>query len=251
MCLNNKTTIVTGAARGIGFAITQRFLAGGATVVMADVAPANGSVHELLARHPTRARYLETDVSVAASVQSMVNAAVAEFGPIDVLVNNAGVEFYKPVTTTTEDEWDHLMGVNLKGVFLCSRAVIPVMRKPGAAIVNIASELGLVGEASVAAYCASKGGVVMLSKAMAIDHGAEGVRVNALCPGPVATELLQGVFDSVDDPAGLRQRFEQRILLGRLGAPDEVAKAAVFLASEQSSFMTGASMVLDGGWTAH
>ena len=181
----------------------------------------------------------------------MVDAAVAEFEPIDVLVNNAGIEFYKPVTTTTEDEWDRLMGVNLKGVYLCSRAVIPVMRKPGAVIVNMASELGLIGEANVAAYCASKGGVVMLGKAMAIDHGAEGVRVNALCPGPVATELLEGVFQSADDPAGLRRSFEQRVLLGRLGTPDEVAKAAVFLASEQSSFMTGASLVLDGGWIAH
>ncbi len=173
------------------------------------------------------------------------------FDPIDILVNNAGVEFYKPVTTTTEAEWDGLMDANLKGVFLCSKAVIPHLRKPGAAIVNIASELGLVAEANVAAYCASKGGVVMLTKAMAVDHGREGVRVNALCPGPVATELLEGVFQASADPEGLRRAFEQRIVLGRLGRPDEVAQAAVFLASEASSFMTGASLVLDGGWTAH
>ena len=181
----------------------------------------------------------------------MVRLAEARFGNVDILVNNAGVEFAKTVLDTTVEEWDRLMAVNLKGVFLCSKAIIPLMQMRGqGVIINIASELGLVGEANVAAYSASKGGVVMLTKAMAIDHGRSGIRVNCLCPGPVATQLLEDVFAGSPDPAGLRRSFEAATVLGRIGSPDEVAGAAAFLAGDDSTFMTGANLVIDGGWTA-
>lgn len=250
MGLAGTVAVVTGAARGIGWAIANALVARGAITILTDVTPFGPAARALAAAHPDAVRLSTMDVSSAASVQHAVEAIAAEFGRIGVLVNNAGIEFYEPVTSTTEEQWDRLMGVNLKGVFLCSKAVIPHMRKSGGSIVNVASELGLVGEANVAAYCASKGGVVMLSKAMAIDHAADGIRVNCLCPGPIATELMQGVFDASGDAEGMRLGFEKQILLGRLGSPAEVARAAVFLASDDSSFMTGANLVLDGGWTA-
>lgn len=250
MDFDGKVVMVTGANRGIGFAIAELFLKQGARVVIADVSPPGPDVSALMATYPDKVRLVPMDVSSEHSVVSGVQSILKAWGRIDILVNNAGVEFYKPVTTTTEQEWDHLMGVNLKGVFLCSKAVIPHLTKPGGVILNIASELGLVGEANVAAYCASKGGVVMLTKAMAIDHGPEGIRVNCLCPGPISTELMEGVFRASDDPDGMRHDFESRILLNRLGTPEEVAKAAIFLAGDESSFMTGTNLVLDGGWTA-
>ena len=249
MKLEGKISIITGAQRGIGLAIAKRFATDGATVVLADINNAEQEVATLRAAG-YEAHFVRTDVSCETDVAALIEQVISRYGRIDVLVNNAGVEFAKTVVDTGADEWDSLMAVNLKGVFLCSKAAIPVMQAQGhGVIINIASELGLVGEANVAAYCASKGGVVMLSKAMAIDHGAQGIRVNCLCPGPVTTQLLEDVFTSSDDPAGLRRKFEASTVLGRLGKPEEIAAAASFLASEDSAFMAGANLVVDGGWT--
>lgn len=249
MRLENKIAIITGAKRGIGHAIAVRFLSEGAHVVIADVQDATAEV-QALGGTASRIHSIKTDVSSDADVRELIRQTIEMFGRIDILVNNAGIEFAKTVVTTTESEWDQLMAVNLKGVFLCSRAVIPVMQQQGGGvIINIASELGLVGEAGVAAYCASKGGVVMLSKALAIDHGPEGIRVNCLCPGPVTTQLLEDVFASSDDPTAMRTAFESQTVLKRLGRPEEVAAAAAFLACDDSSFMAGADLVVDGGWT--
>ncbi|WP_435469103.1 SDR family NAD(P)-dependent oxidoreductase [Variovorax sp. GB1P17] len=250
MKLKDKVAIVTGAKRGIGYAIAARFLSEGARVVFADVVDATQEA-EAFRRNGADAIYVKADVSSESDVAALAEKTLQAYGRIDILVNNAGIEFAKTIVDTSVAEWDQLMAVNLKGVFLCSRAVIPIMRKQKkGVIVNVASELGLVGEANVAAYCASKGGVVMLSKAMAIDHGREGIRVNSLCPGPVTTQLLEDVFASHSDPQALRRTFEASTVLGRLGTPDEVATAAVFLASEDSAFMAGAELVVDGGWTA-
>lgn len=251
MKLHNKVVIVTGGQRGIGLAIAQRFVREGAHVVIADIVDATEQISAPVAEGHSAMQFLKTDVGCESEVTALAQEVLRLYGRIDILINNAGVEFNKPITTTLEEEWDWLMRVNLKGVFLCSKAVIPIMRSGGGGvIVNIASELGLVGEAGVAAYCASKGGVVMLSKAMAIDHGPEKIRINCLCPGPTTTKLLEDVFASHADPVEMRRTFEEATVLKRLGTPQEIAAAAVFLASDESSFMAGANLVVDGGWTA-
>ncbi|WP_327353737.1 SDR family NAD(P)-dependent oxidoreductase [Streptomyces sp. NBC_01304] len=244
MQLAGKSAIVTGAKRGLGHAIAERFIKEGATVVMSDVLDATDEAKQL------GGHFTKCDVSDEAQVKALIEHTLKTHGGLDILVNNAGIEFAKTILDTTVEEWDRLMGVNMRGVFLCSKHAIPAMTENGGGtIVNIASELGLVGDAGVAAYCASKGGVIQLTKATAIDHAKAGIRVNALCPGPIQTELLEVVFQADPDPEGLRKKFEELTLLGRLGRPDEVASAALFLASDQSSNMTGANLVLDGGWT--
>lgn len=250
MRLQQKVSVVTGAQRGIGHAIASHFVEEGSIVVLADINDAEAEA-AVLREAGHEACFIKTDVSSEESVIALVKQVVSKYGRIDVLVSNAGIEFAKTIVDTSVDEWDKLMSVNMKGVFLCAKHVIPVMKEAGkGVIINMASELGLVGEANVAAYCASKGGVVMLTKALAIDHGPQGIRVNCLCPGPVTTQLLEDVFTSSDDPEGLRKQFEASTVLKRLGKPEEIATAAAFLASDDSAFMAGTNLVIDGGWTA-
>ena len=248
--LKDKVAIITGAASGIGLAAARRFLAEGARVVVADVQDASHEVDEMT-RQGGEALFVQADVSSEAQVNALVERTVAAFGRLDVLVNCAGVELSKKITDTSEAEWDRLMSVNLKGVFLCSRAAIPVMwRNGGGVIVNIASELGLVGGSEIAAYCASKGGVVQLTKAMAIDHAAGGIRVNCVCPGPVSTPLLEAIIGASSSPEEERRRIAEKTLLKRLGRPEEIASVILFLASDESSYLTGSVVAADGGWTA-
>jgi len=250
MVLKDKVAIITGARSGIGFATALRFSAEGARVVVADVRAAHEEVREI-AKRGGEALFVQADVSSEPQVNALIEKAVATYGCLDVLVNNAGIELAKKVTDTSEAEWDRLMNVNLKGVFLCSKAAIPVMqRSGGGVIVNVASELGLVGGSEIAAYCASKGGVVQLTKAMAIDHAGDQIRVNCVCPGPVSTPLLEAIIDASPDPEEERRRIVEKTLLKRLGQPEEIANVISFLASDESSYMTGAVMLVDGGWTA-
>jgi len=168
-----------------------------------------------------------------------------------VLVNNAGIELAKNATDTTEEEWDRLMNVNLKGVFLCSKAAALAMRQTGGGvIVNVASELGLVGAKEIAAYCASKGGVIQLTRAMAVDHAADNIRTNCVCPGPINTPLLDRIIATSADPSNERRTTLEKTLMNRLGEPCEIANVILFLASEESSYMTGSIVVADGGLTA-
>ncbi len=194
MRLRNKVAIITGANSGIGLAAAFRFSQEGAVVVGADIEDSrklldasSASGHEI--------EFVRADVSTESAVQTLMNEVVDKFGRIDILVNNAGVELVRKATETTEEEWDRLMSTNLKSVFLCSKAAVNAMRRTGGGvIVNVASELGLVGGNELAAYCASKGGVIQLTKAMAIDHAPDKVRINCVCPGPINTPLLDRII---------------------------------------------------------
>jgi len=250
MRLEGKVAIITGAQSGIGFATALRFAAEGAKVVVADIQDAQ-EVRSEMARGGAEVLFIQVDVSDALQVQSLVQETVAAYGRLDVLVNNASMELAKTVTDTTEAEWNRLMDVNLKGVFLCSRAAIPVMQpQGGGVIVNVASELGLVGGTEIAAYSASKGGVVQLTKSMAIDHASDRIRVNCVCPGPVATPLLEAIIENSSDPEQERRSIVKKTLLRRVGQPEEIANVILFLASDESSYMTGSIVIVDGGWTA-
>lgn len=248
--LQDKVAIITGASSGIGLATALRFLEEGAKVVIADVKDrSQGFDFQEAGR--CDAFFVQTDVSVESQVNELMTQTVDKYGRVDVLVNNAGIELPKKGTDTSETEWDRMIAVNLKGVFLCSKAAVSEMRRTGGGlIVNVASELGLVGGAQIAAYCASKGGVIQLTKAMAIDHAAEGIRINCVCPGPVNTPLLDRIIASSTDPESERQITVQKTLLKRLGEPNEIASVILFLASDESSFMTGSLVVVDGGLTA-
>ncbi len=250
MRLKDKVAVITGAKSGIGFATALRFCAEGAKVVAADVRDARQEV-DVLNASGGDAFFVQTDVSSESAAYELIGQTVAKYGRLDVLVNNAAIELAKKVTDTTEEEWDRLMGVNLKGVFLCSKAAVTQMRQTaGGVIVNVASELGVVGGAEIAAYCASKGGVIQLTKAMAIDHAAENIRINCVCPGPINTPLLDRIIASSADPGKERQITEEKTLMKRLGEPAEIASVILFLASEESSYMTGSLVVADGGLTA-
>ncbi len=238
--LKGKTAIVTGAARGIGEAIASRFTAEGARVAAFDLNPPrsrNGGLS------------MKVDVADEASVDAAVSNVIATFGQIDILVNNAAADGIRgPVTEMSLHDWTLALTVNLTGAFLLCRAVIPHMaRAGGGAVVNVASQLGSVAVPANPVYCASKGGLIQLTRAMALDHAGDGVRVNALSPGAVLTERLIGAYGS---EAAVRETLTSKYPLGRIGMPDDLAGAAVFLASDDARFMTGADLVVDGGYSA-
>lgn len=251
MRLSNRVAVITGAKGGIGLATAGRFAAEGAGVVLVDVLDASAEARMLI-ESGSKARFIRVDVGDEAAVAALFTEVEAEFGRVDVLVNNATVESADSVLSSAGDAWDELMSVNLRGAFLCAKAAIPSMeRSGGGSIVNMSSELALISSPGPAAYSTSKAALVQLTRVLAADHAKANIRVNALCPGPISTQLLQEVLSASSDPGRLLKSFEERTLLGRLGRPEEVASACAYLASDDSSFMTGATLVLDGGWTAH
>ena len=250
--LAGKWALVTGGGSGIGKAVALAFAAQGAKVaVMGRRLEKLQEVTAEVRKRGGKAVEVVGDVAKAADAERAVRETVEKLGGLNVLVNNAGMLSVATVETVPEEEWDRVMTTNLKGPFLMSRAALPAMRKAGGgAIVNIGSILGLIAMKDRAAYCASKGGVTLLTKAMALDHAHEKIRVNCICPSLVETELVQGLFASAAG-AALKQARVATLPLGRMGKPEDVAEMAVFLASDEASWVTGTAIPLDGGLSAY
>lgn len=251
MRLAGKRALVTGAGSGIGRAIAVAFAAEGARVGIVDVDPSGGEETLAEVRRLSGGFFFAADVSKAADAEAMVAAAVRELGGLDVLVNNAGVGVAATLHETSLEDWQRVIDIDLTGVFLGCKYAIPVFLNQGHGnIINIASVAGLVGVANRAAYNAAKAGVVGLTKSIAADYSARGIRANAICPGTVDSPWIQKILASDPDAAATRRKMEQRQLLGRMGRPEEIARLAVYLASDESEFMTGSAVVIDGGMTA-
>jgi 2-keto-3-deoxy-L-fuconate dehydrogenase len=247
--LEGRVALVTGGGSGIGRAISILFAREGAQVATASrTHEAIGETARLAGRDTLA---LEADVTDEQSVKSMVDQTLERFGRIDILVNNAGIGTTKSILEVEPEEWDRVFAVNVRGVYLSTRAVLPGMleRRDGV-IINIASVLGLVGVPKRAAYCASKGAVITLTKQVATEYAEFGVRCNCICPGTVDSPWVGRLLDANDDPAGARRALEERHPLRRLATTDEVAHAALYLASNDAAFMTGSALVMDGGQLA-
>jgi NAD(P)-dependent dehydrogenase (short-subunit alcohol dehydrogenase family) len=247
-----KVALLTGAASGIGRATARLFAREGAAVALADVnADAGRRVAEEIAQSGGRAFFEPVDVTRAADCRRLVERAIREFGRIDILFNNAGIIRRATVLDLSEDDWDRVMSVNVKSIYLLSREVIPHMqRASGGTIINTASGWGLTGGARAAVYCASKGAVVLLTKAMAIDHGPQKIRVNCICPGDTDTGMLREEARQLGEKNSRFLAESAKRPLGRVGTPEEIAQAALYLASDASSFVTGTALVVDGGGLA-
>lgn len=249
MRLKNKVAVVTGAASGIGRAGALEFGKEGARVVVADI---NGPGAEAAARQIMdsggAAIAVACDVADPVSVERLAARTLEVYGRVDVLFNNAAIQVSKTVEGTTPEEWNRQMAVNVGGIFLCSKFFLPHLRATRGAIINMSSVNGFFVEPMCAGYCATKGAILALTKAMAIDHGRQGVRVNAICPGYIDAGLAEAYFQAQPDPAAARAAAGGLHALGRVGRPEEVARVAVFLASAEASFMTGSAVVVDGGF---
>jgi len=252
MRLQDKVALITGGTSGIGEAAAILFAAEGARVAITGRNQERGhAITAQILQNGGKAIFIRTDVRKAGECRRAVDETLSAFGKLDILFNNAGVFYPHTILDCSEEEWDLQLDVNLKGTFLMSKFALPGMIQQGrGVIINNSSGWGIVGGDKAVAYCASKGGVVLLTKAMAIDHGPQGIRVNCICPGDVDTPMLP------EDARMRGLKWEEYLAgcanrpLGRIGTVDEIAKAALFLASEDSSFMTGAALVVDGGGTA-
>ena len=242
---------MTGAGAGIGRAIARTFAAEGAKVAVVDVnAQAADETVELIRAAGGAPFAQSTDVADPKAVEALRDAVVQRYGRVDVLMNNAAIQVNKKIEDTSWEEWTRQMSVNVGGVFLCSKYFLPALRLSRGAIINMSSVNGTFVEPMCAGYCATKAAILGFTKALAIDHGREGVRVNAICPGYIDAGLAEGYFRAQPDPAAARYQAGKLHALGRIGQPDEVARLAVFLASDDSSFITGAALTVDGGFSA-
>ncbi len=248
MRLEGKVALISGAAKGMGAVEARLFAAEGAKVAIGDILEDEGRKLEAeIAGSGGEALFVKLDVTSEEAWMKAVADVVARFGRLDILVNNAGIYRLARVEDTTEEGWDTVLDVNAKGVFLGTKTAIPAMRSSGGgSIINISSIAGLIGSPQSSAYNASKGAVRLLTKATAIQYASEGIRVNSVHPGPIATEMLDLVFPDQDM---LESRMAQ-IPIGRMGTADDVANGVLFLASDDSSYMTGSELVIDGGFTA-
>jgi len=252
MRLKDKIAIVTGASSGIGRAVAIMFSKEGARVVLADLQEESRldtekpNTREAIEAAGGEALFVRTDVSRAEDVDNLVRVAIERFGRADILVNCAGIFIRNPITEVSDEEWDKVLGVNLKGYFYTCRRVIPEMLKLGGGkIINISSIHGIRGTGTAATYCASKGAVENLTRQLAVDYARSGINVNAISPGTIITAMSKPFRETPE----ILAEYQSRTLLPRLGTPEDVAHAAVFLASHEADWITGHSLVVDGGWT--
>ena len=249
MKLKNHSVVITGSGSGIGRACALAFANEGANIVVADIQPesAEETVRQIHARGGT-AFACQADVSRQDSVALLVDTTIKSYGKIDTLLNNAAIQVNKTIEDTSFDEWNTQMSVNVGGVFLCSKLFLPFLKLTKGSIVNMSSVNGYFVEPSCAGYCTTKAAIIGLTKAMAIDHGHEGIRVNCICPGYIDAGLAVGYFQSQANPAQARVDAGKLHALWRIGKPEEVAQVAIFLASDGASFVTGSAYAVDGGF---
>ncbi len=246
--LAGKVAIVSGAASGIGRATAELLAGEGAAVVAVDVDSGGAVVAEAIESAGGIGRFVEADVTRRIDCGDVVEVARGAYGGVDILINNAGITRRATILETSEADWDRIMEVNVKAIYLLSRAAIPWMiERGGGAIVNTASGWGLAAGPRAAAYCASKGAVVQLTKAMAIDHASEGIRVNCVCPGDIDTPMLESEADDLGAPRAEFLSAAAARPMQRVGSPEEVAAAILYLAGDEAAFVTGTALVIDGG----
>lgn len=246
----DRVVIVTGGARGIGCGCVEVFAGLGARVAVVDRdAPAGAATVAQVVATGGRAVRIEADISVVAGARRAVAETVAAYGRVDVLVNNAGTHISKDVLDQTEEEWDRLLDTNLKSCFLCSQQALPELIETRGSIVNMSSMVGLVGQSRAAAYSATKGGMVAMTKGMALDYARHGVRVNAVCPGWVQTPLVEEWFAQQPDPEAARRYILGAHPLGRMATVEEIGRVVAFLAGDDASFVTGVALPVDGALT--
>lgn len=250
--LAGKVAIVTGGAQGIGQGIARALAGAGVAVTVADLDDKVGAATAAaIAARGAQSLYVHADVAQEADVRALVAATVAHFGRLDIVVNNAGVVAVQTVEVSSVEDWDRVMAVNVRSIFLTTKYALPHLRTAGGgAILNVASVSSFVAQQGTPAYCASKGAVLMLTKALALDYGRQGIRVNCLCPGITDTPMLRYHARHAADPdAHLAQRLE-RVPMGEMLYPEDMGRAAVFLCSDEATGITGASLVVDGGYIA-
>lgn len=253
MRLRDKTAVITGAALGIGRACAERFAAEGARVVVADIRPEEGqAAADAIQAKGGEALFVETDVRKRADNERAIDACLDAFGRLDILFCNAGVTLPKRLPESSDEEIDRVLDVNVKALLYAARYALPIMedQPERGAILFTASKTGLVAQKNSPVYCASKGAAVLLAKALALDYAEAGIRVNALCPGIIDTPMLERFAEAMPDPEDAWQAYSAAQPMGRLGTPEECADAALWLVSNEATFVTGVALPIDGGFTA-
>ncbi len=250
MRLKNKVAIITGSSKGIGEGIARVFVREGAKVVIVcRTESAGNKMADELGAKEGKAIFIQTDLTKSEAIQNLIDKTVETFGKIDILVNNAGYHISKNAEETSEEEWEFIQSTNLRSTFLCSKYSLPYLKKTKGNIINISSMVGVVGQPNAAAYSASKGGQIAMTKNMAIDYAPYGIRSNVICPGWIATPLVEDWFNQQKDPQAARKYIYGQHPLGRIGTIEECGHLAAFIASKDAAFITGARFDIDGGVT--